>query len=165
MRVFAIGIKHARVIAVDCLQRGDARKKHPGAVSLFGRMCQYLGRGQNFRMALLRLGYRPGEMGDGLAERRKLGAVRQRDWVVEVSAPACRISSHPRRVGRSDMRDVDQSKTEHQAPFVIASEFFRAGVNCGRRERLKWRGCNVSCHPACLKGNKKIAASCHGLVE
>jgi hypothetical protein len=88
MRLFAVGIERARFVAVDCPQRSDARKKHPGDVSLFDRMGQYLGRGQNFRQAKLWLGNRPSEIGEGIAERSQLSAIGQRDRIVEWAGPA-----------------------------------------------------------------------------
>jgi hypothetical protein len=87
MRLFAIGIEHARVVAVDRLQRGHARQKHPGDLAL-GRINQDLGRGQNLRIVLLGLGHRPGEIGDGLPQCLKLGAIGQRDRIIEASVPA-----------------------------------------------------------------------------
>jgi hypothetical protein len=87
MRLFAIRIEHAGVIAVDCLQRRHAREKHPRDLPL-RRVRQDLRRCQNFRHALLCLGHRLGEIGDGLLKRRKREAVRQRNRVVKFAGPA-----------------------------------------------------------------------------
>jgi len=91
MRLFAIGIEHAGVIAVDRPQRGDARQKHPGDLPL-GRMRQGLGRSQDFRHGLLGLGHRAGEVRNGLPQCRQLAAVGQRDRIVKTPLPAFRLT-------------------------------------------------------------------------
>ncbi len=61
MVVFAIGIEHPNVIAVDGPKRGDTREEHPSAFP-FGRVGQHLGRRKNFRQVLFRFGDSFGEI-------------------------------------------------------------------------------------------------------